>query len=126
MLFLLNLVQSLLTCLLFLTYLNLFSRLLLFSPSSNRSSFLHLSHSFSVPSYVFLASSSNRCGSLSVTNRPEVEGCLCPFSLITSHLCVHKHTNNHHQFDSAIETERVRRREREEKIKGMGTDEGRV
>ncbi|KAM7388265.1 hypothetical protein PAMP_024455 [Pampus punctatissimus] len=35
----------------------------------------------------------NRCGSLCGTNRPEAEGCLCPFSLITSHLCVHKQTN---------------------------------
>lgn len=42
---------------------------------------------------VLLANPSNRCGSLCGTNRPEAEGCLRPFSLITSHLCVHKQTN---------------------------------
>lgn len=46
------------------------------SPSSSSSSLL-------------LASRPGRC----VGSRPGAEGCLCPFSLITSHLCVHKQTN---------------------------------
>lgn len=54
---------------------------------------LFLSPSFSSPSPVLLARSPDRCGSLCGTNRPEAEGCLCPFRLITSHLCVHKQTN---------------------------------
>lgn len=45
------------------------------------------------PSPVLLAGPPDRCGSLCGTNRAEAEGCLRPFRLITSHLCVHKQTN---------------------------------
>lgn len=56
---------------------------------------LYLLASFSSPLLLLflLAGPTNRCGSLCGTNRLEAEGCLCPFSLITSHLCVHKQTN---------------------------------
>lgn len=49
--------------------------------------------SFSSPPPALLAGSPDRCGSFCGTNRPEAEGCLRPFRLITSHLCVHKQTN---------------------------------
>lgn len=69
-------------------------------PSCHSLLYFHTPSS-SLPISLFLCSFSffswqadtNRCGSLCGTNRPEAEGCLCPFSLITSHLCVHKQTN---------------------------------
>lgn len=68
-----------------------------------------------------LADPSNRCGSLCDTNRPEAEGCLRPFSLITSHLCVHKQTN------TAINLRaQCRLRGRGERIRDMEPDGERV
>lgn len=68
-----------------------FNLVLIFPP------FFQYLHSFQylLPSCTpgLLANPFNRCGSLCGTNRPEAEGCLRPFSLITSHLCVHKQTN---------------------------------
>lgn len=88
--FFLNLVHRLLPYLNFLQYLPSCSSLL---PFLITSSCLHLSPSSFSPSPVLLAGPPNRCGSLCGTNRPEAEGCLRPFRLITSHLCVHKQTN---------------------------------
>lgn len=48
-----------------------------------------LLYTYHSPPPILLAGPGDRCG----TNRPEAEGCLCPFRLITSHLCVHKQTN---------------------------------
>lgn len=68
------------------------------------------------PLSALLADPPNRCGGLCGTNRPEAEGWLRPFSLITSHLCVHKRTNtsiNLRARHRARKTERQRQTEGE-------------
>lgn len=75
---------------------------------------LYLLRSFASPSCAFLASPPNRCDSLCDTKRAEAESCLCPFSLITSHLCVHKQTNTTINLRAWC---RLRGRRREEKIR---------
>lgn len=75
---------------------------------------LYLLRSFASPSCAFLASPPNRCDSLCDTKRAEAESCLCPFSLITSHLCVHKQTNTTINLRAWC---RLRGQRREEKIR---------
>lgn len=74
---------------------------------------------------VLLANPSNRCGSLCGTNRPEAEGFLRPFSLITSHLCVHKQTNTAINLRAQCR-QRGRGGGRWEKTRDMNPDGGRV